>query len=377
MTDVDGLGLAEPIQGFIRLKSDRPPRITAALVTQHVLPTGKPRITYGVADDYGIAQLHFNVQILHADGTTQDQLIDRPIDDGPQKVLQGRYPLDLASMNLVKGDQLKISLEACDFRGKRPGHWAAGEPLVLHVTDERGVLAAMSETDQRSARQLESIIHANWESETDHAIFHHLYVHDRIRGGYPRPGRRPGSRFRHAPPQAGNSAASPRRRAELVSSILDIQLEQLEENGLDQLPLYRDIKQMRHQPRRFDRGGNGRSRRSVLRAQEEEPEKRDATFILARQKIRDVVVRLSIERQNLLRRLKTAEMAAQVKRLISMETVTHDGTVSLADLTKGRQESTLLSTIQDQRDIKALFLRLIETLNDVRGWGGDVGQGAA
>jgi hypothetical protein len=32
---------------------------------------------------------------------------------------------------------------------------------------------------------------------------------------------------------------------ELVSSILDIQLEQLEENGLNTLPLYRDIKQMR------------------------------------------------------------------------------------------------------------------------------------
>jgi hypothetical protein len=158
VVDVDGLGLAEPIQGFIRLRSDRLPRITTALVTQFVLPTGKPRITYGVADDYGVAQLRFNVQILHADGTTQDQLINRPIEGGPQKVLQGRYPLDLASMNLVKGDQLKLTLEACDFRGKRPGHWAAGEPLVLHVTDERGVLAAMSETDQRSARQLESII---------------------------------------------------------------------------------------------------------------------------------------------------------------------------------------------------------------------------
>ena len=158
VVDVDGLGLAEPIQGFIRLKSDRPPRITAALVTQYVLPTGKPRITYGVADDYGVAQMRFNVQILHADGTTQEQLIDRPIDNGPQKVLQGRYPLDLASMNLIKGDQLKITLEACDFRGQQPGHWAASESLGLHVTDERGVLAAMSETDQRSARQLELII---------------------------------------------------------------------------------------------------------------------------------------------------------------------------------------------------------------------------
>ena len=164
---------------------------------------------------------------------------------------------------------------------------------------------------------------------------------------------------------------------ELVSSILDIQLEQLDENGLDQLPLYRDIKQMRTNIDGLIEAEMAEVVGLLLRAQEEEPEKRDATFILARQKIRDVVVRLSIERQNLLRRLKTAELAAQVKRLISMESVTHDVTVSLADLTKGRQETTLLSTIQDQRDIKALFLRLVETLNDVRGWGGDVGQGAA
>ncbi|HVW01743.1 MAG TPA: hypothetical protein VHB77_15435, partial [Planctomycetaceae bacterium] len=32
---------------------------------------------------------------------------------------------------------------------------------------------------------------------------------------------------------------------ELISSVLDIQLEQLEENGLQELPLYRDIQTMR------------------------------------------------------------------------------------------------------------------------------------
>ena len=33
--------------------------------------------------------------------------------------------------------------------------------------------------------------------------------------------------------------------------------------------------------------------------------------------------------------------------------------------------------MQDQRDVKALFLHLVETLADVSAWGGQVGAGAA
>ena len=157
VTDEDDLHLSEPIQGFIRIKTDRPPRVTAALVTQHVLPTGKPRITYGAADDYGVAQLRVNRQILREDGTTEEDTVEIPIGE-PQKLVQGRFPLDLSPLKLAKGDQLKITLEAHDYRGDAPGKSAISEALVLHVTDERGVLAAMTETDQRSARQMDAII---------------------------------------------------------------------------------------------------------------------------------------------------------------------------------------------------------------------------
>ncbi|HEY5315159.1 MAG TPA: DUF4175 family protein, partial [Pirellulales bacterium] len=157
-TDEDGLALAEPVRGFIRIKSDKPPRVTAAMVTQHVLPAGKPTITYGVADDYGIARVRFNVQIVHEPGTLEERTLDVDVPAGAVKLLQGRYPLDLSSMRLTKGDELKITLEATDNRGRRPGKTSLGQPLVLHVTDERGVLAAMAETDQRSAKQLDSII---------------------------------------------------------------------------------------------------------------------------------------------------------------------------------------------------------------------------
>jgi hypothetical protein len=158
VTDEDDLQLSEPIQGFIRIKTDRPPKVTALVITQHVLPSGKPRITYGAADDYGVAELRILRQILREDGAVEEDTVEIPIGDHAEKLVQGRYPLDLSALKLVKGDQLKITLEARDFRGDLPGKTATSEPLVLHVTDERGVLAAMTESDQRSAKQMDAII---------------------------------------------------------------------------------------------------------------------------------------------------------------------------------------------------------------------------
>lgn len=158
VTDEDGLHLPEPIKGAIRLKADRGPRVSGALVTQHVLPTAKPLITYGAADDFGIAKLRLHRQVVRQDGATQDDTVDVPLGVEREKIVQGRSPLDLASLKLAKGDQVKLTLEAIDFRGTLPGKSALSEPLVLQVTDERGVLAAMAETDERSARQLDAII---------------------------------------------------------------------------------------------------------------------------------------------------------------------------------------------------------------------------
>jgi hypothetical protein len=158
VTDQDGLHLPEPIKGAIRLKSDRGPRVTGVLVTQHVLPTAKPLVTYGAADDFGVARLKMHRQVVRQDGTTQDDAVEIPLGAEREKVIQGRWPLDLAPMKLLKGDQVKLTLEAIDFRGTSPGKSALSEPLVLQVTDERGVLAAMAETDERSARQLDAII---------------------------------------------------------------------------------------------------------------------------------------------------------------------------------------------------------------------------
>ena len=64
----------------------------------------------------------------------------------------------LAALGLRKGDQVRVTLTATDYRGSGKGQTSSSEPIMLDITDESGILAALSETDERSAKQLETII---------------------------------------------------------------------------------------------------------------------------------------------------------------------------------------------------------------------------
>jgi hypothetical protein len=163
VVDEDGMKLEQPIQGFIRIKADQRPRVSADVVTRFVLPSGTPVIDYRANDDYGIGKLLIHVQSSRGESAeTQEKTLElvrlkEPIlrDKLPWK---GTYKLDLAPLGLTKGDQVKVTLEAVDYRGAAAGQSATSEPLVLQVTDESGILAAISESDERSARQLDAII---------------------------------------------------------------------------------------------------------------------------------------------------------------------------------------------------------------------------
>ncbi len=162
VTDTHGLQLEKPIQGIIRIKPDLHPRITGSLITRHVLPTARPSIAFSASDDYGLARISLLPEVLHADGTTEPReeivIYERPKEQPPKQSLEDRFRVDLAPLGTVKGDQIKLTLQAVDDRGSQPGKSGSGEPLVLQVTDEQGILAAMSETDRESARQLQTMI---------------------------------------------------------------------------------------------------------------------------------------------------------------------------------------------------------------------------
>lgn len=179
VTDEDDLHLEAPIRGYIRIKADRPPTCTANVVHRVVLPTARPVIEYRAGDDYGIAELALQMQIERAQNNGDEialderytlQLLDdsRPI-LADQLPLMGSYELDLALVQiqrdgesvpaeLAKGDRLKLTLETVDFRGDIPGESYQSDPLVLEISDESGVLAAISEADERSEQRLTDII---------------------------------------------------------------------------------------------------------------------------------------------------------------------------------------------------------------------------
>ncbi len=163
----------------------------------------------------------------------------------------------------------------------------------------------------------------------------------------------------------------------LVTGILDNQLQQLEENGLKELPIYREIAGMKKNIGTLVEKEMDQVVELLVKAQRGTEAERDQNFKEARQMIRDIVMRLSAERQGLLRRLKSAELSAQVKRLIDGESKVWQSTKTLPDQPATQQETLAIAAIEDQGDVKQLFLQLVDTLADISQWGGPLGAGAA
>ncbi|MBC8290845.1 MAG: hypothetical protein H8E37_11065, partial [Planctomycetes bacterium] len=157
----------------------------------------------------------------------------------------------------------------------------------------------------------------------------------------------------------------------LVSSAITMQLSQLEDNGLTELPIYGEIRSMQKNIGQLVDDEMADVVKLFLDAQNiKSSTEREAAFVKARTTIREIVIKLAIERQNLLKRLKNAEIAEQVKRLIKLETEAMDTTKKLPELSTTEKETAAVRTIEDQRDVKQLFLHLVETLADVSKWGG-------
>lgn len=161
--DRDGLQLEQPWQGHVRIKADRGPRIVAVrrVSDPHVLPVAKPRIRFGARDDFGLSRVIAIVQLARSDGTTDERTI--PIchftpDQQPQLQVQQEFALELAPFKLSKGDEIKLTLKAEDYRGDAPAQANMSEPLMLKVTDRSGILRALQDADQKSAQQLDEII---------------------------------------------------------------------------------------------------------------------------------------------------------------------------------------------------------------------------
>ena len=153
---------------------------------------------------------------------------------------------------------------------------------------------------------------------------------------------------------------------ELLEGVLDVQLRQLDENGLLDHELYRDIALMRRQLHRLVDTEMSKVVDLLSDAQRLPPSERTAAFVTAREQIRLIVRRLSVERQQLLKRLKVVELAEQVRRLVRQQQQLAAATSDFLHEPQKQTESLTLKLIEDQRDMKELFLQLSETLSEMR-----------
>lgn len=188
--DEDGLSLETPIRGAVRIKADRPPAASADVVHKVVLPTAEPVIRYRATDDYGLSSIKLVTEIeRHSDqkvdaaspeesaqssSSTPAVAADLekqefPVHVAKEPIGSDRLPLDstftlsLSPLQLTKGDRLKITLEVVDYRGENEageptGYRYQSDPLVLEISDESGVLAAIAEADENSEKRLTDII---------------------------------------------------------------------------------------------------------------------------------------------------------------------------------------------------------------------------
>ena len=162
----------------------------------------------------------------------------------------------------------------------------------------------------------------------------------------------------------------------LVSSVLDLQLRQLSENGLEGIDLYRDVRDMRRHLNGLVESEMGRVIRLFVDAERSRGQEQDKLWNDARRLVHDIVIRLSLERGTLLRRLQAAEMGAEVERLIRRQAQLATSTESLERLEAQARELATVRAVEEQRGVRVLFEGLVQLLESLSRREGSVGAGA-
>jgi hypothetical protein len=161
VVDEEGLGTFHPIEGAIRVKSDRAPAATLASLQHAILPNARPTVAYTAEDDFGVGSMVLHVRraaTQRPEADEQDSFaLDLPLPETRTSV-RTEHVLDLSPLNLVERDKVVVWLEVADDRGEWPGVSALSEPIELEVTDERGVLDAILRSDADAEQILTDVI---------------------------------------------------------------------------------------------------------------------------------------------------------------------------------------------------------------------------
>ena len=76
----------------------------------------------------------------------------------------GSYRLNLANLNVQKGYQVSVAIEAVDHRGEFAGKARRSEKWVFEVSDRQGVEEAMARLTEQMDRKLDEVLRAQVEA---------------------------------------------------------------------------------------------------------------------------------------------------------------------------------------------------------------------
>lgn len=160
IVDRDGLSLREPMHGVIGVLRDEAPRVALNVATLHVLPQAEPTFQWTASDDHDVERVDLHWQLTGEAGSREDSISLYHRDERAPKIpsLHGTGRLPLTPLDVKAGAEIRLTIVAIDNRGRIAGVEGTSEPVILHVTDKAGILAALSEGDHKAAAELDELI---------------------------------------------------------------------------------------------------------------------------------------------------------------------------------------------------------------------------
>ena len=149
---------------------------------------------------------------------------------------------------------------------------------------------------------------------------------------------------------------------ELVTSIFDVQLRHLKENGLAELPLYTDIRTSRDRVDQLASNEMEQLTRLLKNLLTEPVEKRDELLAEARLTARQIAIAMMAQRQRLRGRLRTARTIMLVRQLIALEKQAIVATDRLKSLPNAERQRLAEQLVQSHLDLAVLFKQLMLVL---------------
>ena len=158
--------------------------------------------------------------------------------------------------------------------------------------------------------------------------------------------------------------------ADLLSILVDRQMQQLEDNKLTDLPLYQDLQSMRGRMGELARSKMPDVIELLVKADISRPTERSELMSQVHSRMREILRDLLRERERLRLRRQQAELIERIAEIVLQQKATLENTLILSTA----QEQLVLSTIDSQKNVSVLVGAFDDTLELVQDWTGELGK---